>query len=74
MPTLEIYGVPISRSISNIWAALELGIDYENVPVGWDDNSIYSNDNRGINPNHVPPHFATANWRPDCRARLRRRR
>jgi len=55
MPTLKIYGVPISRSISNIWAALELGIEYENVPIGWDDNSIYSDAYRQINPNARVP-------------------
>ncbi len=55
MPKLKIYGVPISRSISNIWAALELGIEYENVPIGWHDNSIYSDAYRRINPNARVP-------------------
>lgn len=55
MSELKIYGVPISRSISNIWAALELGIEYENVPIGWDDNSIYSDAYRKINPNARVP-------------------
>jgi glutathione S-transferase len=55
MSKLKIYGVPISRSISNIWAALELGIEYENVPIGWDDNSIYSDAYRRINPNRRVP-------------------
>ena len=55
MPKLKIYGVPISRSISNIWAALELGIEYENVPIGWSDDSIYSDAYRRINPNARVP-------------------
>jgi len=55
MAKLKIYGVPISRSISNIWAALELGIDYENVPIGWHDDSIYSEAYRAINPNARVP-------------------
>ncbi len=55
MSKLKIYGVPISRSISNIWAALELGIEYENVPIGWDDNSIYGDAYRKINPNRRVP-------------------
>jgi glutathione S-transferase len=55
MPKLKIYGVPISRSISNIWAALELGIEYENVPIGWTDNSIYGDAYREINPNSRVP-------------------
>jgi glutathione S-transferase len=55
MAKLKIYGVPISRSIRTIWTALELGIDYEIVPIGWDDNSIYSEDYRRINPNARVP-------------------
>ncbi len=55
MSGLQIYGVPISRSISNIWACLELGFPYENVPIGWDDNSIYSDTFRAINPNARVP-------------------
>ncbi|MFI4988342.1 MAG: glutathione S-transferase family protein [Alphaproteobacteria bacterium] len=55
MSKLKIYGVPISRSISNIWAALELGIDYENVAIGWDDDSIYGEAYRRINPNARVP-------------------
>ena len=55
MPGLKIYGVPISRSISNIWAALELGIDYENVPIGWSDDSIYGDAYRKVNPNARVP-------------------
>ena len=55
MTQLKIYGVPISRSIGNIWAALELGIPYENVPIGWHDNSIYSDAYRQINPNARVP-------------------
>lgn len=55
MAKLKIYGVPISRSISNIWTALELGVEYENVPIGWDDNSIYGEAYRLINPNARVP-------------------
>ena len=52
---LKIYGVPISRSISNIWCCLELGIPYDNVQTGWDDNSIYDPAFRKINPNARVP-------------------
>ncbi len=55
MAKLKIYGVPISRAIRTVWTALELGIDYEIVPIGWDDNSIYSDAYRGINPNARVP-------------------
>jgi glutathione S-transferase len=53
----KIYGVPISRSIGCIWACLELGIDYELVPIGWDEqgNTIYGDDYRRINPNARVP-------------------
>ncbi len=53
--TVQIYGVPISRSISNIWAALEIGVPYENVPTGWEDNSIYGDAYRAVNPNARVP-------------------
>ena len=55
MAELKIYGVPISRSISTIWAALELGIPYDLVPIGWEDNSIYGDAYREINPNQRVP-------------------
>lgn len=53
----KIYGVPISRSIGCIWACLELGIDYELVPIGWDEqgNTIYGEEYRRINPNARVP-------------------
>jgi glutathione S-transferase len=58
--TVTIYGVAYSRAISNIWACLELGIDYQNVPIGWDDegNTIYSEAYRAINPNQRVPALA----------------
>jgi len=62
MARIKIYGVPISRSISNIWAALELGIDYENVPIGWHDDSIYSEAYRRINPNARVPALADGDF------------
>lgn len=55
VPKPKIYGVAYSRSIGNIWTGLELGIDYENVPICWDDASIYSNAYRAINPNARVP-------------------
>jgi glutathione S-transferase len=55
MSKLRIYGVAFSRAIGPIWAALELGIDYENVPIGWDDDSIHGEAYRRINPNARVP-------------------
>jgi glutathione S-transferase len=54
MAKLKIYGIPRSRAFRTLWLALELGLDYENVPIG------VSGDSRepaflAINPNgHVP--------------------
>jgi glutathione S-transferase len=58
MAKLKIYGVAYSRAFRAIWAALELGIDYDNVPVGWHDDSLYGGDYRRINPNRRLPAIA----------------
>lgn len=39
VPRLQIYGVPASRAIRVIWMAKELGLDYDNIPVGFNDGS-----------------------------------
>ena len=54
MATLKIYGIPRSRAFRTLWLALELGLDYENVPIG------VGGDTRepsflAVNPNgHIP--------------------
>lgn len=62
MANLKIYGVPISRAIRTVWTALELGLDYEIVPIGWDDNSIYSEAYGRINPNARVPSIEDAGF------------
>ncbi|HYM29896.1 MAG TPA: glutathione S-transferase family protein [Candidatus Cybelea sp.] len=52
---IKIYGVPISRAIRNIWMALELDAPYDNVAIGWSDNSIYGDAYKRINPNARVP-------------------
>ncbi|MSO65026.1 MAG: glutathione S-transferase family protein [Alphaproteobacteria bacterium] len=55
MADLQIYGVAYSRSLNTIWAALELGLDFERVPIGWHDSSLYGDEFRRINPNARVP-------------------
>jgi glutathione S-transferase len=48
---LIIYGVPASRTIRALWMAHELGIPYENVPIGFNDGSNKTPDYLAINAN-----------------------
>ena len=34
---LTINGSPRSRTMRTLWIAQELGLDYEHVPIAWDD-------------------------------------
>ncbi|HTT81815.1 MAG TPA: glutathione S-transferase family protein [Stellaceae bacterium] len=52
---LKIYGIPRSRAFRTLWLAKELGIDYENVPIGTDGVSSRTPEFLAINPNgHIP--------------------
>jgi glutathione S-transferase len=52
---LKIYGIPRSRAFRTLWLAKELGIGYENVPIGTDGVSSRTAEFLKINPNgHVP--------------------
>ena len=52
---LKIYGIPRSRAFRTLWMAKELGLDYENVPIGTNDGSSRAPDFLKINPNgHIP--------------------
>ena len=52
---LKIYGIPRSRAFRTLWMAKELGLDYENVPIGTNDDSSRTPDFLKINPNgHIP--------------------
>jgi glutathione S-transferase len=53
--SLRIYGVPASRSFRNLWAAQELGLDYENVPYGFKGPEIKAAPYLAINPNGTIP-------------------
>jgi glutathione S-transferase len=52
---LKIYGIPRSRAFRTLWMAKELGLDYENVPIGTSDGSSRTPDFLTLNPNgHIP--------------------
>ncbi|WP_158925712.1 glutathione S-transferase family protein [Acidisphaera sp. S103] len=48
--TLIIYGSPRSRTLRVLWAAAELGIDYEHVPLAADDPALRQTAFLQINP------------------------
>ena len=47
---LIIYGSPRSRTMRTLWAAEELGLEYELRPIGWDDPWLKSPEFLAINP------------------------
>jgi glutathione S-transferase len=55
MNTLKIYGTPRSRAFRTLWAAAELGLDYEHIPVDQAKGETRTPSFLAINPNgHVP--------------------
>ena len=53
--TLKIYGIPRSRAFRTLWMAKELGLDYENIPIGTGDDQTRTPEFLAINPNgHIP--------------------
>jgi glutathione S-transferase len=52
---LKIYGTSMSRAGRALWAANELGLQFEHIPVGIADGGTRKPDHLKINPNgHVP--------------------
>lgn len=47
---LTIYGSPRSRTMRTLWAAAELGLTYEHVPLVWDDPWLKSPQFLALNP------------------------
>ena len=47
---LTIYGSPRSRTLRVLWIAAELGLDYEHVPLAWDDPALKRPDFLKLNP------------------------
>ncbi len=55
MSGLQIYGIAASRTFRTLWVALELGLDFEQVPVGFGADGVKSPDFLAINPNGRVP-------------------
>jgi glutathione S-transferase len=53
--TLKIYGVAASRAIRPLWAAEELGLAYEHIPVHYQDAAIKQAPYLALNPNGTVP-------------------
>jgi len=54
MAKLKIYGIPRSRAFRTIWLAKELGLDFDNIPIGTTGDSREPSF-LAINPNgHIP--------------------
>jgi len=47
---LTIYGHPDSRTMRVLWAARELGLSFEHVPIRWDDPALKQAEYLKINP------------------------
>lgn len=47
---LTIYGSPQSRTMRVLWAATELALDYEHLPLAWDDPALKAPDFLRLNP------------------------
>lgn len=53
--TLTIYGSPRSRTLRTLWAAAELGLEYEHVPYEWDSPALKSLEYLALNPAGAVP-------------------
>ena len=53
--TLKIYGIAASRAIRPLWAAEELGIAYEHIPVHYHSDTVKTPAYRALNPNGTVP-------------------
>jgi glutathione S-transferase len=52
---IKLYGVPASRAIRALWMLRELGLEFENVPVGIADGGTRTAEFKKLNPNgHIP--------------------
>lgn len=53
--TLTIYGIPRSRTMRTFWLAGELGLEYRNVEVAFDETGTKGSEFAKINPNGKVP-------------------
>jgi glutathione S-transferase len=47
---LKLYGSPRSRTMRVLWMLTELELDFEHVPLAWDDPQLKSGEFLGLNP------------------------
>ena len=53
--SLTIYGIAASRTVRPLWAATELGLEFEHVPLRYQEGATRSAEFRSLNPNgHIP--------------------
>lgn len=57
---LTLYGIPESRAIRPLWAACELGLDFEHVPVPFEGGATRTPEFLSINPNGRIPALVDA--------------
>ena len=55
MAQLQIYGIAQSRTFRTLWLALELGLDYEQIELGFGEDGVRSPSFLAINPNGKVP-------------------
>ena len=55
MSKIQIYGIPASRAFRVLWMAHEVGIDYDNIPVAFNDGTNKKPDYLAVNPNGKVP-------------------
>ncbi|PZO11397.1 MAG: glutathione S-transferase family protein [Burkholderiales bacterium] len=61
--SLTIYGIPASRAVRPLWAATELGVDFQHVKLAYQGGATRTPEFLAINPNgHVP---AVVDARPE---------
>lgn len=53
--SLTIYGIPASRAVRPLWAAIELGLDFVHVPTPFQGGATRTPEFLALNPNgHIP--------------------
>lgn len=52
---LTIYGSPFSRTLRVLWMAAELGLEYQLVPLAWDDPALKQPELLALNPSGAIP-------------------
>ena len=52
---LKLYGIAQSRAFRNLWLLEEMGVPYEQVPIGFEDRKVVDPRLHALNPNHKVP-------------------